>query len=146
MINQTIAEVQVSYAPHIKTETVITGSSTAYNLLKEVWNDYITYKESFYVLLLNRANKVLGYNLLSLGGTSGTIVDVKAVLQLAIKCNAFGIIVAHNHPSGNTKPSIQDKQITNKLKNACNLIDIKLLDHLIVTEESFYSFSDNLEI
>lgn len=146
MKTSTIAEVQVSYAPNYRSKEKVTSSIKAAEVLRSVWNDAIEYKESFYILLLNRANMVLGYHLLSMGGGSGTVVDIKMILQIAIKCNAHGVIVSHNHPSGNLQPSREDKHLTQKIKEACKLIDIQLIDHLIVTETGYFSFADELEL
>jgi DNA repair protein RadC len=77
---------------------------------------------------------------LSKGGTSGTIVDIKIVLGIALKCNASGIILAHNHPSGNLMPSVADRKITRRLKDACDLLEIPLIDHFIISRISFFSF------
>ena len=94
--------------------------------------------------LLNRANKVLGITTISEGGLSGTVTDVRLIYQYAIKGNASGIIIAHNHPSGNINPSESDQKITNKIKEAGNLLDIQLLDHIILTPEReiYRSFAD----
>jgi DNA repair protein RadC len=98
--------------------------------------------EEFWVLLLNRANKPIDIRMVASGGVSATIVDVKIILKLGIEKLASSIIIAHNHPSGNLTPSDSDKEITHKIKNACKLIEMPLLDHLIVTDKSFFSFSD----
>jgi DNA repair protein RadC len=143
-IPNTVAEVKITYTPQPNHKVKITGSKDAEKVFRSIWNQHISYKESFYVLLLNRANIVLGYNLLSVGGTSGTVVDIKIILQLALKGNASGIIVAHNHPSGNLTPSQQDKRLTKKLKLAAELMDLTLLDHLIITEKTYYIMKDNL--
>jgi DNA repair protein RadC len=93
---------------------------------------------------MNRSNSVLGIMAVSKGGLSGTVTDVRLIFQGAIKANASGIIVCHNHPSGNLKPSESDTKITRKIKEAGNLMDIQLLDHLILTMDgSYYSFADN---
>lgn len=99
--------------------------------------------EEFWILYLNRSNKVIEKMKLSHGGISGTVTDVRLVMKRAIECLASGIIVCHNHPSGNTNPSESDNKITRKIKEAGNLMDIQLLDHLIVTENDYYSFADN---
>lgn len=99
--------------------------------------------EEFWMLLLNRANKVIAQVKLTQGGTGQTVVEVPLVLKTAIDKLAAGIIVGHNHPSGNTEPSQQDIQITNKLAAACKIVDISLLDHLIIGHKSYYSFADN---
>jgi DNA repair protein RadC len=92
---------------------------------------------------LNRSNAVLGILSVSKGGISGTVTDVRLIFQGALKTNASGIIVAHNHPSGNALPSDSDKKITQKIKEAGNLLDIQLLDHIIILPvEGYYSFAD----
>ncbi|PNQ75364.1 hypothetical protein C1T31_04330 [Hanstruepera neustonica] len=98
--------------------------------------------EEFWIIYLNNSNKVIQKQQLSKGGITGTLVDVRLVLKMALELGATGIILVHNHPSGTLKPSEADKQITQKLKNASNSLDIKTLDHLIITEEAYYSFAD----
>lgn len=99
--------------------------------------------EEFWVLFLNRSNKVLGKMKLSQGGISGTVTDVRIILKRSLEYLASGIIVCHNHPSGNLNPSESDTKITQKIKEAGNLLDIQLLDHIIVSEKDHYSFADN---
>jgi len=99
--------------------------------------------EEFWILYLNRSNKVIDRNKLSQGGISGTVTDVRMVMKRAIECLASGIIVCHNHPSGNLNPSESDSKITQKIKEAGNLMDIQLLDHLIISDKDYYSFADN---
>ena len=95
------------------------------------------------VMLLNRASRVLGIADLSTGGTNGCLVDLKVVFQFAIKANASSIILAHNHPSGNIKPSQADINITKKVSEGANILDLQILDHLILTpEEKYYSMAD----
>jgi DNA repair protein RadC len=98
--------------------------------------------EKFYVLYLNRANKVLTHKHISTGGVTGTVADIKIMLKHGIELLASGIVAVHNHPSGNLKPSQADITLTKKLKDACNLLEITLLDHLIIGERQYYSFSD----
>ena len=141
-MNNTIAEVQVTYVPTKKKSVQISTSQAAEKCVRNFWNEHIAYKESFYILLLNRANKVLGYHLLSTGGTTATVVDVRVILQLLIKSNSNGFILAHNHPSGNTTPSELDKKLTKQVKEAAELFDVKLLDHLIITSDSYLSMAD----
>ena len=93
-------------------------------------------------MLLNRANRVLGLIDISLGGTAGTIADPKVIFAAAIKSNACGIILVHNHPSGNLKPSQQDLDLTRKIKAGGQLLDIVVMDHMIITSEGFFSFAD----
>ncbi len=103
----------------------------------------IEFQEEVKIVLLNRAQIVLGIYELSKGGVSGTVVDIKIILGIALKCNASSIVIVHNHPSGNLEPSEPDKSITQRLKEASKLLDLNLLDHLIITKEGYYSFSDN---
>lgn len=98
--------------------------------------------ESFLLLLLNRANKVLKKIQISEGGVSGTVADPKKIFKIALENNASSIILAHNHPSGNVKPSHSDIHLTEKIKNGAEHLDISLLDHIIVGDESYYSFAD----
>ena len=105
--------------------------------------DKIDWIESFIVIALNNANKVLGFYKVSSGGVTGTVADPKVIFQFALLSNASAIVIAHNHPSGALIPSQADKNITNKINEASKMLDIKLLDHIIITDESFYSFSEN---
>jgi DNA repair protein RadC len=97
-------------------------------------------------MYLSRANKVLSVMLISEGGTAGTVADVKKILAPAILQNASAIIISHNHPSGNLNPSDADKDLTAKVKEAAKLIDVTLLDHIIMTDEKYYSFADNFDL
>ena len=99
--------------------------------------------EEFWMLLLNRANKIIGQVKLTQGGTGQTVVEIPLVLKTAIDKLAAGIIVGHNHPSGNIEPSQQDIKITQKLSEACKIVDISFLDHLIIGHKNYYSFADN---
>ncbi len=99
--------------------------------------------EEFWILFLNRSNKVIDRMKISQGGVSGTVTDVRIVMKKAIEHLASGIIVCHNHPSGNLNPSESDTKITQKIKEAGNLMDIQLLDHLIISDKEYYSFADN---
>ncbi|CAM1352533.1 RadC family protein [Tenacibaculum insulae] len=98
--------------------------------------------EEFWVLYLNNSNKVLANHQLSKGGFTATLVDIRLLYKKALKLSAVGIIVAHNHPSGKLAPSKSDIQLTNKIKEAGITLDIKLLDHLIITEKTYFSFAD----
>ncbi len=140
-----IAEVELIYKTKIKASErpLVKTSKEAADLLKQIWNENkIDFVEQFKVLLLNRANKVLGVVELSSGGVTGTVADPKLIFVAALKANACSIIISHNHPSGNLKPSQQDEQLTQKIKQAGQLLDIKLNDHIIVSSEGYYSFAD----
>ena len=144
LLNSVVAEVQLRYVNPVPASQrqLINKSQAAVDLLKLIWEDDVDHCESFYLLLLNRANKVLGSKLISKGGCSGTVVDPKIIFQAALLANATGLILAHNHPSGNTKPSESDIRITRKIVEGGKIMEISVLDHLIVTSESFFSFSD----
>lgn len=118
----------------------ITSSRDAYDAIYSYLAD-CDYEE-FYVILLNRANDIISIQKISEGGTSGTVVDPKKVFKLALNYQASGMILCHNHPSGNMKASSQDKVITKRLKEAGDLIEISVLDHIIVGNGKYYSFSD----
>ncbi len=145
-----IAEVSLVYRTNVKSSerAKVTCSEDAFEVFYHTWEmGRIEHIEEFKVLLLNRANRVLGICQISQGGITGTVVDVKLILQYALKANASSIIMAHNHPSGNLMPSEADIQITRKIKEAGKLIDLSVLDHLIIApEEAFHSMSDNGEI
>ncbi len=141
-----VSEIQVSYINKIKTEELhkITSSTDIAELLFETWNiNTIELHESFKVVLLNNSNTVKGIFEMSSGGITGTLVDVRILFAVALKSLSTGIILAHNHPSGTLKPSQSDKNLTTKIKRASELLDIKLLDHLIITpKHEYYSFAD----
>ncbi|NSW95657.1 MAG: DNA repair protein RadC, partial [Bacteroidales bacterium] len=99
--------------------------------------------EEFWILFLNRSNKIISRMRLSQGGISGTVTDVRIVMKKAVENLASSIIICHNHPSGNLNPSESDSKITAKIKEAGNLMDIQLLDHIIISGKDYYSFADN---
>ena len=118
----------------------ITSSNSVYELLQPIIGELA--HEEFWILYLNNANKIIEQFQISKGGITGTLVDVRITLRKALELGAISIILAHNHPSGNLNPSEADKQLTTKLKTAAESLDIKVLDHLIVTEKSYFSFAD----
>lgn len=118
----------------------IQSSNDVFEIFNELLCD-LPYEE-FWILLLSRSNNIIGKHKISQGGISGTVIDVRIILKTAIDKMASGIILCHNHPSGNTRPSEQDISLTQKLKEAAKLMDINVLDHLIVTHAQFYSFAD----
>ena len=128
-----MAEVQV--VPQIR------SSKDVADIFQPLLSDLL--HEEFWILFLNRSNKVINKMKLSQGGISGTVTDVRIVMKKAIEYLASGIIVCHNHPSGNLNPSESDSKITQKIKEAGNLMDIQLLDHLIISDKDYYSFADN---
>lgn len=139
-----ISEIKVSYSSSSSDRIILRNSENVWKTALSNWNlDIIEFQEEVKLILLNRANVVLGIYDVSKGGTTSSIIDLKIVLAIALKCNAHGLILLHNHPSGNLKPSIMDKRLTEKLKQACKIVDLTLLDHLIITKESYFSFADN---
>lgn len=120
--------------------TKITSSRSAFDLLQPLMGDLP--HEEFWIVYLNNSNKVIHTAQLSKGGITGTLVDVRLVLKRALELSAIALILAHNHPSGTLMPSAADKQITKKLQNASEALDIKVLDHLIITQKDYFSFAD----
>lgn len=118
----------------------ITSSKVVFEIMQPIIGELP--HEEFWVIFLNNSNKVISKAQLSKGGITGTIVDVRLVYKLALENGATGLILCHNHPSGNSQPSEADKEITQKLKLAGDSLDVKVLDHLIITETKYYSFVD----
>jgi len=118
----------------------ITSSNDAYMVLLPKMQDLST--EEFWVLMLNRQNEIIDLKQISSGGVAGTVVDPKVIFKQALQALASGIILSHNHPSGNLKPSKADLAITKKLKAAGETLEINVLDHLIISEQGYYSFAD----
>ncbi|MEO8534511.1 MAG: JAB domain-containing protein [Flavobacterium sp.] len=131
-------KVKASERPHI------TSSEAAYELALKNWNPgKIEFFEQFKILLLNKSNKVLGVYEVSSGGTAETFVDLRLLFSAALKANASGLIMIHNHPSGKTVPSDNDKLITRKIKEVGIMLKIEIIDHLIISLENYYSFADS---
>lgn len=140
-----VAEVELVYKTNVKPSQrpKINTVKDCYQLLRELWNENtIQMQEEFKVMLLNRANKVIGVYEASAGGLTGTVADPRLILAAAIKSLAVSIILSHNHPSGNLKPSRADEELTQKLKVAASYHDIRVIDHIIITSEGYYSFAN----
>jgi DNA repair protein RadC len=120
----------------------IVSSKDAFKLISQFYFDDIDIFESFFILCLNRNNQTIAYAKISQGGVSGTVVDIKLIAKYAIDCLASGVILAHNHPSGNLKPSPEDIKITERAREALKILDIQVLDHVILTSDGYYSFGD----
>lgn len=125
---------QLRQRPQIK------GSQDAFQILSPVLLDLP--HEEFWILLLNRANRVLGRERISIGGVAGTVVDAKVIFRIAVEYSACSLILSHNHPSGNLQPSTADCDLTQKLRQAAETLDIMVLDHLIISDSGYYSFAD----
>ncbi len=120
----------------------VTSSSDVSKVLKEIWSNQIETREEFIVLLLDRSNNILGYHVLSSGGITGTVADLRLLFGVALQSLATSVIIAHNHPSGNLSPSQSDIALTKKIKEAGEIMSITLLDHIIVTKSGYCSFQD----
>lgn len=146
-LTQTVSEISVVYHNKQKTSErpVINTSMDAHKVLLTGFNpDTIAYQEEFVCAYLNRGNQVLGLYKVGIGGITGVVADPRMVLAVALKIAAVSIVVAHNHPSGNLRPSKADEDLTFKLKEGGRLLDVKLLDHLIVAPDTgtYFSFAD----
>ncbi len=125
---------------HHAEKVPVKSSETVFKLFHPLLGDLE--HEEFWLLMLNRANRVLGRYKVSQGGISGTVIDTRIILKKALDSLASSIIVCHNHPSGNNQPSEADVKITDKLKKAAEILEIKLLDHVIIADKSYFSFAD----
>ncbi len=144
-LSPNLAEISVSYSSKIKAtdRRKISSSKDVEDILREIWTDStIELREEFYILLLNRSNHVLGWSRIATGGLTGTVCDPRMVFSIALKCLACGVILAHNHPSGNNQPSNSDIQLTKSMYAGGKLLEISVLDHIILTKETYYSFAD----
>ncbi len=140
-----IKKFKVVAEPTAFPKTKITASNDAYNVIKEFYSEDIEIYESFFILTLNQSHITTGYAKISQGGIAGTVVDATMLANFAISNLAKGVIIAHNHPSGNMNPSEQDRALTKRLKEGLKFLDTSLLDHLILSpyDNEFYSFADN---
>ena len=143
-VQELISEVQISYSSKIKNanRVKITCSTEAVKAFRIFWPSY-EHVEFSYMLLLNRQNQVIGNYFLSKGGMTGTVVDLRVIFQVALKTNATSIMLGHNHPSGNLQASDADRKITRQVKDAGAILEIPLLDHIILTEDSYLSMADD---
>ncbi|NQY11398.1 MAG: JAB domain-containing protein [Flavobacteriales bacterium] len=138
------AKIKIVYSKKLKPSerSKVQSSADAVKVFRDVWGSQIEVREEVIILLLDRGNKVLGYHNVSLGGVSGTVIDNKIIFSVALKSLASSIIIAHNHPSGNVQPSQADIKLTKKIAAAGDVFDIKVLDHVILTKHTYYSFAD----
>lgn len=144
-----IPKVKVSVKMNCKTDKlfqVIRPDDIVYAVKSIFTASDIIRREQMILLLLNRANKIVGYEQVSVGGITGTVCDPRVIFNTALNCNATAIVLAHNHPSGNINPSSADIQMTQKIKDGGELLDIKLLDHIILTDVHYYSFKEQSNI
>lgn len=141
-----VAEVTLCFRPEIRPSKrpLVKCAKDVYEVLSKFWDtDQLELRETFFMLLLNNHGRVMGIVELSHGGFTGVVVDTKMVFGVALKACACSIVVAHNHPSGNLKPSSQDIKVTQRLKAAGELLELPLQDHLIVSAEGYLSLAEN---
>lgn len=138
-----VSEIKISYTNEVDEKIKVLGSSEVYQVLKANWDlDTIELQEEFKILLLNQGNQVLGIKSMFKGGINTCSIDVRLIMGMALKANASALVITHNHPSGNLNASESDKRITSKIKECCELFDIRLLDHIIMAKNSYLSFAD----
>lgn len=141
--NPAISEIKLTYTRKVKANErpIIVCPEDAYKLFRDNWDDMtINLQEEFKILLLDRNNAVMGIVPISKGGVSATIVDAKLIFGAALKARSCSIILGHNHPSGNIKPSLADRELTERLSKAGNYLHIPIVDHIIVADKGFSSF------
>ena len=144
---ENLPEITLKYKSGEQKKVKIKSSKDSFDVMRLFFDqDTLELTESVIALFLNRSNNTIGWIKVSQGGISGTVIDIRLILATALKCAASGIILAHNHPSGNKQPSNNDIQITKKLKDAGNIMNIRLLDHLVITESEYYSMADEVLI
>lgn len=140
-------EIKITYSRRnsdSQEKRIVKSSLDLYNYLLKIWDfETIDLFEEFKIVLLNQSNTVIGMYPVSKGGISSTIVEIRHIIYIALKTNSSSLALAHNHPSGNLKPSSADLKITNKIKDACNLMDIQLLDHIIMSRTNYLSLKDD---
>lgn len=142
---QEVAEIMISYKPTVSANPVIKCSHDAYKELRDFFpEELISLQEMFVVKYMNNANRIIGVYRMSVGGIVGTVADPRIILGTALKVAATSMIIAHNHPSGQLKPSVADERLTSKIKEGAKFMDINLADHIILspTDEAYYSFAD----
>ncbi len=141
-----VEEISLSYRYKVKPadRPLMNSARIVYSYFMQQWNaDSIDHVEEFKIMLLSRSSRLLGIVEISKGGVAGTIVDLKIIFQAALKANASTIILCHNHPSHRLTPSEADKSITQRIKEACKIMDITLTDHLIICTEGYFSFAED---
>lgn len=142
-----LPELVFRYVPTDYHKVKIRISDDAYKVFKQIWNnDTIEYKESLYVLYLNGATNTIGYSIHSTGGSNSTTIDTASLLREALKSTASAIIIAHNHPSGDIKPSKDDDHLTKIINEGCKAIGIPLFDHLIIGDNKYFSYTDESKL
>lgn len=143
MDNLSFPQITVSYKDADSSRrTLIRSSKESYNILRSIYEDCMQHHEECWVMFLNNSGKLLGVSCVSKSDINAALVDIRIILQTALVSHATSIILSHNHPSGNSVASKTDNSLTSRLKKACETLDIQLLDHIILTEDSYLSYSD----
>ncbi len=140
-----IAEIELVYKTKVKASDrpQVKSAKDCYNILLKTWDENkIEFIEQFKIVLLNRSNRILGILEISSGGITATIVDPRLIFVAALKAKATSLILTHNHPSGNVQPTREDENLTQKLRQAGEFLEISVVDHLIISKEKYYSFAD----
>lgn len=140
-----VREIDITFKEEKLFDNTVRSSGDAYNFIREVIFDGLEIQEHFIVLYMNQANRIIGYYKHSKGTINSTQVDIEIITAVAIKTLSKAMIISHNHPSGNKAPSEADRRMTKRLKEACALFEISVLDHIIATASGYYSFADNGE-
>lgn len=139
-----LTEIFLSYKNKNSKSVQLTNSDDVYKFILNHWDDNtLDAQENVKMILMNASNQVIGVYDMSKGGITSTVVDIRLVLSVALKCLATNIILVHNHPSGSTNPSEQDKELTKKFQSACKFLEINFLDHLVISRYDYFSFADN---
>lgn len=139
-----LTEILISYKNKNQDAVKVSSSVDVYNFILNHWDDdTLDIQENVKMLLLNSSNTILGVYDVSKGSINSTVIDLRLVLSVALKCLASSIIFVHNHPSGNINPSEQDREFTKKIKSACKFLEIQLFEHIIITRYDYFSFADN---
>jgi DNA repair protein RadC len=136
-------ELKVQLKRDVVLKAKITSSQNSADFFREIWDDTIDIYESFFVIYLNQASNTIGWYKVSQGGITGTVADPRLIIKKALDILATGFIMCHNHPSGNLKPSEADIALTKKIKSGAEFLDIRLIDHIILTTDGYYSFNDS---
>ena len=143
-LTKMVAEVRVSLFPHgsIEDRPQVINSKQAVMYFKATWEN-LNYHETFRVMFLNTAKMVIGIRDICIGGLEATVVDIRMIFQAALGVNATAMILAHNHPSGTLEPSVEDLELTRRIVEGGQFLDIPVVDHIILTEKRYYSFADD---
>lgn len=143
LIDDGLPEIQLAYKKGSFPRQAVDSPNAANKVLRQIWKESLNIRESTYILFLNIKNETLGFIEHSTGGISECSTDIRLIFAAAVGCGATSMIFAHNHPSGDTTPSVADRNFTRQLRNSCEIMRIQLVDAMIITEEGFFSFRES---